>query len=233
MPSSHLILCLPLLLLPPIPPSIRVFSNESILHMRWPKYIILKQHPHVFQSTQNFFSALFFVFWGFREVVRVGEVSILAPLYTIPLSGGKLASSSMPVAWSAWLSILTCPNPLAKNSLYVLINIWQCPLKGATACVRDKSLQSCLTLCDRMDRSPPGSSVHGILQARILEWVAISSSRGSSPARDWIRVFYVSCIGRQVLYHWLAPWKEPQKQRVNRKQVFSPRKLNWIQLRLT
>ena len=38
MPSSHLILCHPLLLLPPIPPSIRVFSNESVLHMRWPKY---------------------------------------------------------------------------------------------------------------------------------------------------------------------------------------------------
>ena len=38
MPSSYLILCLPLLLLPPIPPSIRVFSNESTLHMRWPKY---------------------------------------------------------------------------------------------------------------------------------------------------------------------------------------------------
>ena len=38
MPSSHLILCLPLLLLPPIPPSIRVFSNESTLHIRWPKY---------------------------------------------------------------------------------------------------------------------------------------------------------------------------------------------------
>jgi len=37
-PSSHLILCRPLLLLPPIPPSIRVFSNESALHMRWPKY---------------------------------------------------------------------------------------------------------------------------------------------------------------------------------------------------
>ena len=40
MPSSHLILCRPLLLLPPIPPSIRVFSNESTLHMRWPKYWI-------------------------------------------------------------------------------------------------------------------------------------------------------------------------------------------------
>ena len=44
--------------------------------------------------------------------------------------------------------------------------------------------QSCLTLRNPMDCSPPGSSVHGILQARILEWVAISSSRGSSPPSD-------------------------------------------------
>ena len=43
-----------------------------------------------------------------------------------------------------------------------------------------KSLQSCPTLCDPVDCSPPGSSIHGILQARILEWVAISFSRGSS-----------------------------------------------------
>ena len=48
-----------------------------------------------------------------------------------------------------------------------------------------KSLaQSCPTLCDPVDRSPPGSSVRGILQARILEWVAISFSRGSSQPRD-------------------------------------------------
>ena len=47
-----------------------------------------------------------------------------------------------------------------------------------------KSLQSCLNLCDTMDRTPPGSSVHGILQARILESAANSSSRGSSRPRD-------------------------------------------------
>ena len=51
--------------------------------------------------------------------------------------------------------------------------------------------QSCLTLCDPVDCSPPGSSVHGILQARILEWVAISFSRGSSRPRDRTQV---SCI---------------------------------------
>ena len=51
--------------------------------------------------------------------------------------------------------------------------------------------QSCPTLCDPMDYSLPGSSLHGILQARVLEWVAISSSRGSSQPRDPTRV---SCI---------------------------------------
>ena len=51
--------------------------------------------------------------------------------------------------------------------------------------------QLCPTLCDSVDCSPPGSSVHGILQARILEWVAISFSRGSSQPRDQTRV---SCI---------------------------------------
>ena len=48
--------------------------------------------------------------------------------------------------------------------------------------------QSCLTLCDPMDCKPPGSSIHGIFQARVLEWVAISSSRGLFWPRDWIQV---------------------------------------------
>ena len=57
-----------------------------------------------------------------------------------------------------------------------------------------KSLQLCLTLCDPVDCSPPGSSVHGILQARILECVAFPFSRGSSRPRDRAHVSYVSCI---------------------------------------
>ena len=59
--------------------------------------------------------------------------------------------------------------------------------------------QLCLILCNRMGCSPPGSSVCGISQVRILEWVAISHSRGSSWPRDWTQV---SCIGRKILYHW-------------------------------
>ena len=54
----------------------------------------------------------------------------------------------------------------------------------AAAAAAAKSLQSCQTLCDPRDGSPPGSPIPGILQARILEWVAISSSRGSSQPRD-------------------------------------------------
>ena len=55
-------------------------------------------------------------------------------------------------------------------------------------------------LCATSWTSPPGSSVHGILQTRILEWVAMPSSRGSSRPRDRTRVSSVSCIGRQILY---------------------------------
>ena len=62
--------------------------------------------------------------------------------------------------------------------------------------------QSCVTLCDPMGCSPPVSSLHGIFQARILEWVAIPSSKGSSPPRDWTWVSCVSCTGSQILSHW-------------------------------
>ena len=72
-------------------------------------------------------------------------------------------------------------------------------LSDQDACMLSRFI--CLTLCDPMDCSLPGSSVHGILQARTLEWVALPSSRGSSQPRDQSRVSQVSCIGRRVLYH--------------------------------
>ena len=64
----------------------------------------------------------------------------------------------------------------------------------------------CLTLYDPVDYSPPGSSIHGISQARILEWVAISSSNGSSQPRNQTHVSGVLCIGRWILFH-CATWK--------------------------
>ena len=104
------------------------------------------------------------------------------------------------------------------------------------------SLQSCLTLCDLMDGRPPGSSVHGILQARILEWVAISFFSGSFQPRDWTCGSYVSCIGRRILYHyrhlgssyWIAPdWSMDRSQRqtsvsTGLKQGLSSLPRNWI-----
>ena len=60
-------------------------------------------------------------------------------------------------------------------------------LFGSGSCVCAQGL-SCPALCNPMDCSLPGSSVHGIFQARILEWVATSSSRGSSWPRDWIHL---------------------------------------------
>ena len=69
--------------------------------------------------------------------------------------------------------------------------------------------QSCLILCDTMDCSPPGSSVLGIFQARILEWITISFSKGSSQPRGQT---LVSCIAGRVFTVWAT--KETPKQMV-------------------
>ena len=118
MPSNHLIFCCPLLLLPSFFPSIRIFSNELALHIRWQKYI---------------YTCVCVYTWMHAHV------------YT----------------------------------------------------------QSCPTIFNPSDHSPPGSSVHGISQARVLKGVALSSSRGSSWSSHWT---HISCIDRQILYHW-ATWE--------------------------
>ena len=64
-----------------------------------------------------------------------------------------------------------------------------------------KVAQSCPTFCDPMDYSPPGFSVHGILQARILEWVAMPFSRGSSQPKDRTQV---SCIAGGIFTVWVT-----------------------------
>ena len=69
--------------------------------------------------------------------------------------------------------------------------------EGTCVCVL--AAQSCPILCDPTDCSPPGSSVYGILQASILEWVAISFSRGSSRPKDWTQI---SCIAGRFFTIW-------------------------------
>ena len=88
---------------------------------------------------------------------------------------------------SAWIKPLG--TPAFKEPFFFILH----------ECVHVKSLQSCLTLCDPMDHSPPGSSVHEIIQARILEWVATPFSRASSWPRDQTCASYVSYIVRQIL----------------------------------
>ena len=75
-------------------------------------------------------------------------------------------------------------------------------------------VKSWLTLCNLTDCSRPGSSVPGISQARKLEWVAISSSRGPSWPRNWT---CISCIGRWILYHW-ASWEAQHPLEADRRE---------------
>ena len=147
MPSNHLILCRPLLL-PSIFPSIRVFSNESALRIRWPKYWSFSfnispsnEHPGLISFRMN---------W----------LDLLAVQGTLKSLLQHHSSKESILQRSAFFIVqLSHDNQFQKTS--------------ATAA---KSLQSCLTLCNPIDYSPPGSSVHGISQARILEWAAISFS---------------------------------------------------------
>ena len=82
-----------------------------------------------------------------------------------------------------------------KTARHVCVCVCVC----VCACVL--AIQLCPTLCDSMDCSPPGSSVHGILQARILEWVAIPFSWGSSSLRDWT---WVSHIAARFFTIWVT-----------------------------
>ena len=79
------------------------------------------------------------------------------------------------------------------------------------------------TLWDLMDCSPPGCSIHGTFQVRLLEWVAISSSRGSSWPRDWTCVSCISCIARQILYH-CATWEAQNQDKTFKKVWLCPNK---------
>ena len=88
-----------------------------------------------------------------------------------------------------------------KSSMFI---ISRNPHNSSVRCV---CVQLCLTLCNPRDCNPQGSSVHGIFQTRILEWVAISYSRGSSWPRNQTWVSCVSCIGRQILYTTVPPGK--------------------------
>ena len=101
------------------------------------------------------------------------------------------------ISWFYNAAMLTSiPNIMTVYLIYSMKHLL-CVCVCVCVCVH---AQSCSTLCDLIDCSPPGSSVHWIFQARLLEWVALSSSRGSSWSMDQIHLLYL-LLGRQILYH--------------------------------
>ena len=102
-----------------------------------------------------------------------------------------------------------------KKSQVILpqnMNLWKpfgcLPFWERVVCMCAKLLQVCLSLCNPMDCSPPGSSLQGIIQARILEWVAISFPRESSQLKDQAHISLQLLHCRWMLYDW-ATWEAP------------------------
>ena len=126
------------------------------------------------------------MFWG-PEVISFSKADAQAVVEALLLYWIREShfSSTVLQKLCKCLQIPISPSPLGKENKWIKL------------CVRAKSLPSCPTLCDLMDCNLPSSSVHGILQARILEWVATPSSRGSSQPRDGTHVSY-------VFLHWQA-----------------------------
>ena len=113
------------------------------------------------------------------------------------------------------LSVLPCDGAYTGDHPYIHLRwLWPLVLRAQLPCPQRLRRQDgpysflhvCLVASDPMDCSPPGSSVHGILQSRVPEWAAMPSSRRSSQPRDWTRVSYISCIGRRV-FTTGTPWE--------------------------
>ena len=141
-----------------------------------------------------------------------------------PINIGELNSVLVPQFIS--LPLLSCWRPLNTficlkiDNLYLQLRFFADIQMCISNCLLDihlsspnEQLMQCSVSAYMLTRSNSlplhgldSSFVHGIFQARILEWVAISHSRGSSWPRDWIRISCVSCIGKWILYHW-ATWE--------------------------
>ena len=112
-------------------------------------------------------------------------IPVLSPTSSLNKSSSQTISLHQLVYVFTSLSLCSVFTPLGTSSLWQLLETYWSFKVSEVA-------QSCPTLCDPMDCSPPGFSVHGILQARILEWVASSFSRGSSRPRDQTQVSHIA-----------------------------------------
>ena len=143
MPSNHLTLCHPILLLPSIFPRTRIFSKELAVYIRWPKYWSFSISP------SNEYSVLISFRIDFFDLLAVqGTLKNLLQHH----NSKHQFFGTQPSLWS-------------NSHIHTCIHVGMCA-------------QLCLTLCNSVDCSQPGTSVHSIFQARILEWVSISYSKG-------------------------------------------------------
>ena len=176
-------------------------SNPGLLQSRWLLYSLSHREAHLFLKSNHILNAMA---WTQEEWCLRNMMSTLTQWRLRMETGrtsifGSVSSDCLPQDWFLCISLERRCISLNRVASTIPLSF---PLHE---CMPAKSLLSCPTLCDPMDCSPPGSSVHGILQARILEWVATPSSGGSSQPRDRTCVSYVSCIGRRVLYHLERP----------------------------
>ena len=168
MPFNHLILCHPLLLLPSIFPSIRAFTNESALRIKWSKYWSFSfnispsnEHPGLISFRMDWLNLL---------AIQVTLKSLL-----------QHHSSKASILQCSAFFIVQLSHPYMTTGKTIALTIWTFVDKVISLLFNmpsaaANSLQLCLTLCDPIDSSPPGSPIPGILQARILKWIAISFS---------------------------------------------------------
>ena len=187
MPYNHRILLFPFLLLPSIFPSIRVFSNELALCIRWPKC------------------------WSFSFSISPSNEYSWLTSFRIDWFGLLAVQSTLK-------SLLNCD--VGEGSWEyqrVLHSAQHFYARSATTAAAAKSLQLCLTLCDPIEGSLPGSPVPGILQARTLEWVAISFSSGWK----WkVKVKSLSRV-RLLASAWTAAHQAPPSMGFSRQEYWS------------
>ena len=155
---------------------------------------------------------LVFGMLSFKPAFSLSSLILIKKLFSSSLF------SSIRVVSSAYLRLLTFLLAILIHPAYDPSSlVFHMMYTAAAAAAAAKSIQSCPTLCDRIDGSPPGSAVPGILQTRTLEWVAISFSN----SWKWkVKVKSLSCI-QLFTTPWIAAYQAPPSMGFSRQECWS------------